>query len=82
MAKSEKLPVSLRQAVRRIGKKLPEGQILKLAGAYSEEWQEENGRAFIIDTTKGVVVERCDELESLARKLGAIEPWEKIDDTA
>jgi hypothetical protein len=78
---SDKLPVSERQAVRRISMKLPKGQMLKRAGAQSEEWQQENGRYFIIDTAKGVIVERSTELESLARKLGAIESWERIDDS-
>jgi hypothetical protein len=78
---TDKLPVTERQAVRRIGLKLPEGQILKRAGAQSEEWQKANGRYFVIDTAKGTIVERSGDLESLARKLGAIENWERIDDT-
>jgi hypothetical protein len=80
MAKNDKLPVSVRSVTRRIGRKLPDHQQLKKAGAYSAEWQEENGRFFIVDTAKGTIIERDADLESLARRLGALEPWERLAD--
>jgi hypothetical protein len=62
------MPVNTRSIVRRIGQKLPAGQVLKSA--------RDNGW-FIVDLDRGVVVHHG-ELEDLARKVKAIEPYEGL----
>jgi hypothetical protein len=59
-----KMPVNARSIIRRIGQRLPEGQVLK--SARGKGW-------FIVDTNQGAVVHHG-ELEELARKVKAIEP--------
>jgi hypothetical protein len=54
-----------------IGQRLPEGQALK--SARGNGW-------YIVDKIKGAVVDRDDELETLARRLSALEPYEKLAD--
>jgi hypothetical protein len=81
MAKNDKLlPVSVRSVVRRIGRKLAENQKLKRAGTKSAEWLEEHGQFFIVDKAKGTIIERDTSLEALARRLGALENYERLDD--
>ena len=80
MAKNEKLlPVSVRAVVRRIGLKLAENQMLKRAGTKSAEWLAEHGQFFVIDRVKGTILDRDTDLEALARRLGALEAWEKLE---
>jgi hypothetical protein len=64
------VPVNTRSVVRRIGQKLPEGQMLK--SARGNGW-------FIVDTNQGAVIDHG-ELEELARRVSALEPYERLAD--
>ena len=70
MSKHELVPVNRRSTIRRIGQRLPEGQALKAT---------RGGDWFIIDTVRGSVVDRDPELEALARRVSALEPWERLE---
>jgi hypothetical protein len=80
MTKSNKLPVTIRSITQRISRKLPEHQQLRSA-ARSARWQQEVGLYYIVDTVKGIVIERNIDLEMLASKLGCMETWERVDDS-
>jgi|SRR5450631_337945 hypothetical protein len=79
MAKTTKIIVSTRSVTQRIGRKLPSHQQLRSA-ARSTRWQEQVGLYYIVDTTKGTVIERNVDLAQLAGKLGCLATWEKVDD--
>lgn len=68
MAKSDKLPVNTRSVIRRLDRLLPEHQILK----------RRQDSFFVIDTKLGSIVEEG-ELDAVARKMGALQAWERID---
>jgi hypothetical protein len=71
MAKStdNKMPVNVRSVRRRIEDRLPEHQRLKK--------QHGDNAFFVVDIEAGTVIE-SGNLEALGRKLGALEPWERI----
>ena len=71
MAKGDKMPISSRTVIRRIGQRLPEGQSLK--SGRGSGW-------FVVDRIKGVVIDSDTELEALARRLSAIEAYERLSD--
>jgi hypothetical protein len=80
MAKTTKLlPVTTRSLKQRIGRRLPPHQQLRSA-ARSTRCQKEVGLYYIVDVARGVVIERNVDLEILARQLGCMPTWERVDD--
>jgi hypothetical protein len=71
MAKNDKMPISSRTVIRRIGQKLSEGQALK--SGRGNGW-------FVVDRIKGAVIDSDGDLEALGRRLGAVETYERLAD--
>lgn len=72
------LPVTVRSVLQRAGRKLAEGQQLKVARPREQELV---GAYYIVDRTKGAIIDSDDDLTALARRAGLIEGWEKVDDS-
>jgi hypothetical protein len=73
------LPVTVRSVLQRAGRKLAEGQQLRVARPREQEIV---GAYYIVDRTKGAIVDSDDDLTALARRAGLLEGWETVDDTS
>jgi hypothetical protein len=78
MAKTSKLlPVTIRSVLQRAGRKLPEGQ--QLLRARPGVQGRGVGSFYIVDKTKGAIIDDDDDLTALARRAGLIEGWEVVE---
>ena len=77
--KRKTVPVGLRAVLKRVNRVLEaDSRILKRTrGGRAEQ---ELGRFFVVDLDRNIVVDRGVDLEALARKLGALEDFEHVDE--
>ena len=76
MAKKVKVPITMRALVQRINRALPRSKRLKIA---RDDKRELLGNYYIVDANFGAVVQMHVDVEALARELGCLERWEKVD---
>jgi len=74
---SSKVGIQARALIGRINRKLAPDQVLK-SNRRSATLTDQLGTYFVLDTRHNQIAQRDVNLTRLARKLGAIEPWEEL----
>jgi hypothetical protein len=78
MAK-QTLPISERSLVRRINRKLADDdQALRMARG--ESAKRHVGEFYVVDTRRNFIVSKHIDLVMFAREMGALKPWEQVQD--
>ena len=70
----KKVQITERALVQRLNRKLAKENELLRAG----RGERDLGRYFVVDTRRNLIVRKDVDLESLARDIGAIAPWEEL----
>jgi hypothetical protein len=75
------VPVSARALEQRINRKLA-AQGEKLKRCRSDRWRHDLGDYYVINVDKNIIVFKQVNLEVLGRELGALAPYERLEDEA
>ena len=76
---SNTVPISQRAAAQRINRALSK-ESKQLRAARGERVRQDFGDYYVVDLARNVVVAKDCDLEEIGRKLGAIKPFERIED--
>jgi hypothetical protein len=78
VTENQKAPVSMRAIIQRINRKLTaDGEMLR--AARGERAQLDLGDYFVVDLSRNAVVTPHASPVALARKLGVLKPWERLE---
>lgn len=74
----KKVPLSERALLKRINRKLKKDHemVKKCRG---DRWRHELGDLYAVDLYRNVIVVKNIDLEDEAKKLGVIQPWERLE---
>jgi hypothetical protein len=78
-ATEQKVPVSTRALIQRVNRKL-EAKNMQLKVTRGMRAVADLGEFYVIDASRNFVVDKYVNIEELGRKVGALQPWEKLAD--